>query len=277
MKQAMPIRTLIIIVVALLFFTPLWWMLVSGLRPTDSIFKFLSPISAYTFWPDTWTWENIVGVWESPLRLAIWNSIVVSVVTVVVGLVVCSMAAFALAVVDFPFRRGVFALMVLSFLIPFDAIAVPLLSIMQWFGLNNSHAGLILPGIGNGLAVFLLRQFFLGIPKQLCEAAIVDGMGWFGIYLRIYLPLSIPALISAALILFLFQWQAYLWPLLVAPAPEYKVAAVAIAQLSNAMDAHFSYGLVFAGASFIALIPMLVLTLLQRYYSVSIAATGGKE
>ncbi len=165
--------------------------------------------------------------------------------------------------------------MVISFLIPFDAIAVPLYGIMRMMNLQNTYTGLILPGIGNGLAVFLLRQFFLGIPKELREAAFVDGMGWFGIYWRVYLPLSGPAMLSAALILFVFQWQAYLWPLLIAPAPDYKVAAVAIAQFSAEYNPNF--GLIFAASLVISVIPMIVLTVLQRYYSTSVASTGGKE
>ena len=146
---------------------------------------------------------------------------------------------------------------------------------MRAMSLQNTFTGLILPGIGNGLAVFLLRQFFLGVPKELREAAVIDGMGWWGIYRRIYLPLSIPAMISAALILFIFQWQAYLWPLLIAPAPQYKVAAVALAQFSSSYE--IDYGLIFAAAMFISLIPMVTLTLTQRFYEASIAATGGKE
>ena len=195
--------------------------------------------------------------------------------TIVLGLAICSAAAFALAVIEFPFRRAVFMVMVVSFLIPFDAIAVPLYGIMRWMNLQNTYTGLILPGIGNGLAVFLLRQFFLGIPKELREAAFVDGMGWFGVFWRIYLPLSGPALLSAALILFVFQWQAYLWPLLIAPAPQHKVAAVAIAQFSDQFNAN--YGLIFAASLVISVIPMVVLTAFQRYYSASVASTGGKE
>ena len=103
----------------------------------------------------------------------------------------------------------------------------------------------------------------------------VDGMGWFQVFWRIYLPLSIPALISAALIMFIFQWQAYLWPLLIAPATEYKVAAVALAQFASAYDVNF--GVIFAGAMFVSLIPMVVLVGFQRYFTTSVAATGGKE
>ena len=116
----------------------------------------------------------------------------------------------------------------LSFLIPGDATAVPLASIFRSVGLQNTYWGIILPAVGNGLVVFLLRQFFLSIPPELSDAAQIDGAGWFAIFFRIYLPLSVPALIAAMLILFTSQWQAYLWPLLVAPDPNFEVAAVAI-------------------------------------------------
>ena len=248
-----PLRTVAVILVALLFFIPLWWVVVSALRPGDAIFRYLSPLSIWSFWPKDFTLENIVGLWQGSFRLAITNSVMVTAVTVVIGLVICSTAAFALAVIEFPLRNAIFMVMVISFLIPFDAIAVPLFGIMRDMKLQNTYTGLILPGIGNGLAVFLLRQFFLGIPKELREAAVVDGLSWFGIYWRIYLPLSGPAMVSAALILFVFQWQAYLWPLLIAPAPQYKVASVAIAQFSGQYDVNF--GLIFAAALFISLDP----------------------
>ena len=270
-----PLRIAAVIIVAILFFLPLWWVTVSALRPSDAIFRYLSPLSLWSFWPNDPTLDNVVQLWQGDFRRAIINSIAVSAITVIIGLVVCSTAAFALAVIEFPFRKAIFMIMVVSFLIPFDAIAVPLFGIMRDLKLQNTYTGLILPGIGNGLAVFLLRQFFQGIPKELREAAAVDGLSWFGIYWRIYLPLSGPALVSAALILFIFQWQAYLWPLLIAPAPRYKVASVAIAQFSGQYDVN--YGLIFAAALFISVIPMTVMTLLQRFYASSVASTGGKE
>lgn len=275
MSYARVLRMALIVAIALLFFLPLWWVAVSGIRPSEEVFRFLSPISARTLWPQELTFEHMAELWNGAFRVALFNSIYVTLVTVIVGLVVCATAAFALAVIDFPFRNAVFIIMVVSFLIPFDAIAVPLFNIMRGLGLQNTYTGLILPGIGNGLAVFLLRQFFLGIPKELREAAFVDGLGWFGIFARIYVPLSGPALVSAALILFVFQWQAYLWPLLIAPNPEYKLAAVAMAQLSNIYDQNF--GLLFAAALFIALVPMVVLSALQRFYTASVASSGSKE
>ncbi len=265
----------VVVLCALLFALPLWWVTVSALRPRGEIFRYLSPLSWWTLLPRNLTLDNVVQLWSSPFSQAIFNSILVTTITVVVGLALCSAAAFALAVIDFAGRNAVFMLVVVSFLIPFDAIAVPLYQILRGFQLQNTYMGLVLPGIGNGLAVFMLRQFFLGIPRELSEAAKIDGLGYFAIFWRIYLPLSVPALISAGLILFVFQWQAYLWPLLIAPAPEYKLAAVAIAQFSDVYETN--YGLIFAAALFISLIPMLVLTFFQQYFSASMASTGSKE
>lgn len=98
------------------------------------------------------------------------------------------------------------------------------------------------------------------------------ALGWFGIFLRIYLPLSRPALISAGLILFVFQWQAFLWPLLIAPDPDYKVAAVAIADFAGEHSTDF--GAMFAGSVFVSFVPLIILLVFQRYFTSSIAATG---
>jgi ABC-type glycerol-3-phosphate transport system permease component len=269
------LRTLAVVAVALLFFLPIWWMIISALRPADEVFRYLSPLSWRTLVPSEVTFDAMRELWQGDFRRSILNSIYVTGITVVVGLALSAGAAFMLATTEFPFRNLVFVIMVVSFLIPFDAIAVPLYGIFVDLGLRNSYAGLILPGIGNGLAVFLLRQFFLGIPRELREAAMIDGMGHFGIFFRIYLPLSVPALVSAALLLFVFQWQAYLWPLLIAPDANYKVAAVHIAQFSSAWDT--SWPLIFAGAVVISTIPIVVLTALQQFYTASVATTGGKE
>lgn len=267
-------RTLAAVISGLIFFLPLWWVTVGALRPEADIFRYISPLSWKTLWPIDATFSHVIELWRGPFALAIFNSIYITAVTVVVGVILSAMAGFALAVIRFPLREAVFLLIVVSFLIPFDAIALPLFVLLSNAGLQNTYTGLILPGIGNGLAVFLFRQFFLGIPKELREAAIIDGMSTFGIFWRIYIPLSRPALISAGLILFVFQWQAYLWPLLIAPDPNYKVAAIAIAQFSDLYGVRFS--MIFAAAFFISIIPMIVLVVFQRYFTASVASQGGK-
>jgi putative chitobiose transport system permease protein len=261
-------------VIALLFVLPLWWTVASSLRDQNETFRTVSPVSLWTLIPRGATLDNFVRLFDGDFGRAILNSIIVTAATVVIGLAICSTAAFALAVLRFPGRTALFAIMVISFLIPFDAIAIPLASIFRDAHLENSYPGLVLPGIANGFAVFLLRGFFLGIPSELSEAGRVDGLGWWGVFLRIYLPLSRPALIGAGLILFVFQWQSYLWPLLIAPEPSMKVAPVAIAQFSGQFGVDF--GRIFAGAVLTAVVPLLILLCFQRFFTQSLSATGGK-
>lgn len=220
------------------------------------------------------TLANVHALLAGDFVAALLNSTLVVVVTLVAGLAVCAAAAFALAVLRFPGKDLVFALLAVSFLLPFDAIAVPLARVFRDLGMQNTYVGLILPGLGNGLAVFMLRQFFLGIPRELAEAARVDGLGWWGVFRHIYLPLSRPALIGAALILFVFQWQAYLWPLLIAPSPRLRVVAVAVADFAAQFGVDF--GQMFAASVLVALVPMAVLLMVQRNFSQSLASTGIK-
>ncbi|MFF3852426.1 carbohydrate ABC transporter permease [Micromonospora sp. NPDC002575] len=269
-------RTLWIVVpVAALAVAPLLWAVVSSLRPGDEIFRYLSPVSVRTVVPSTVSLDNYRAVLESSFALALLNSVLVTTVSVALGLAVSSLAAFALAMIPFPGRAVLFGVMVVSFLVPFEAIAIPLASTFREADLQNTLVGLILPAVGNGLAIFLLRQFFLGIPASLSEAARMDGLSWFGIYLRIYLPLSRASMVGAGLILFVFQWQSFLWPLLIAPAPAVRVAPVAIADF--AQESGVDYGQMFAAATLTAVVPLLVLLFAQRQFASSLAATGERE
>jgi ABC-type glycerol-3-phosphate transport system permease component len=262
------------VVIALAFLLPLWWTVASALRPQRETFATISPVSWWTLVPRDLTFGNFTRLLDAGFARAMLNSTIVTAGTLVGGLAVCASAAFALAVLRFPGRGVFFGVMVISFLIPFDAIAIPLMSVFRGVGVDNSYLALILPGIGNGFAVFLLRSFFLGIPAELADAARVDGLGWWGVFRRIYLPLSKPALIGAGLILFVFQWQSYLWPLLIAPDPQMKVAPVAIAQFAGQQGVDF--GAIFAGATLTAVVPLLVLLFFQRYFTQSVTASGLK-
>lgn len=270
-----PVLTVLAVALALLFLLPFVWMVTSAIRPGENIFAFLSPLSVYTLIPKTITIENFVKLLDGQLARTIFNSIVVAVFTVTLGLVISATAAFSLAVLRFPLRSTLFAVVVVSFLVPFDAIAIPLSDTFRAWGLQDTYAGLILPAIGNGLSIFVLRQFFLGIPKELREAARVDGASWWTIFWRIYVPLSKPALIGAGLILFLTQWQAYLWPLLIITEPSMQVAPVALARYIGQFS--FNFGPMFAGSMIVSLIPAIVLLLLQPYFVQSASTQGLKE
>lgn len=259
---------------ALLFALPLLWMVSSAVRPPEDIFRYLSPLSIQAILPDTFSLQSFRALLAGPFPRSVLNLLLVAGVTVAGGLLLCAMAAFGLSVPRYRGRELLFAIVVVSFLAPFEAIAIPLSELFRTWHLDNSYAGLILPGLGNGLAIFLLRQFFLGVPGELREAAIVDGAGWWTIFCSIYLRLSTPALVAAGLILFVFQWQAYLWPLLVISDPELDVAPVALAKYLGQFD--FDFGQTFAGAVIIAAIPVAILLPLQRYFTQSIARSGIK-
>lgn len=167
-----------------------------------------------------------------------------------------------------------FSFIVIVAMIPFDAIAIPLSSLFQGWNLSDSYAGLILPALANGFAIFVLRQFFLGIPSELMEAAEIDGLGTFGTLWRIVLPLSKPALIGAGMMLFLSQWQAYLWPLLIGTSPERQLAPIALANLSTMFTVDL--GQIMAGSFVLSIIPMILLLFFQKQYTESLSTTGLK-
>lgn len=281
MSTRAPIRvgrilaTLAAFLVSLLFLLPVLWLVASTFRSSAETFASSAPLSWHVLWPQDWTLANLESAIRTGFLQALGNSLLVAGVTVVVGLAVSAAAAFALAVIPFRGRRAVFTIVVLSFLVPFEAIAIPLSRGFADWGLTNTLVALVLPGLGNGLAVFTLRQFFLGVPHSLSEAAPLDGAGWFRVFWTIYLPLTRPALIGAGLILFLFQWQAYLWPILVTSRTELDLAPVAIAKAFGAFTT--DYGRVFAETAILAIIPAIVLLALQRYFVTSVASTGSKE
>ncbi len=123
-------------------------------------------------------------------------------------------AGYTFAALRFPGRNVLFFLIVLTFLVPFEAIAIPLYTVVRSIGWLDTYQGLIGPGVANGMVIFLFRQFFAQIPRELAESARLEGASWLTILFRIYLPLSKPVVISAALLIFLFQWESFLWPLI---------------------------------------------------------------
>ncbi|GHA82222.1 carbohydrate ABC transporter permease [Streptomyces tendae] len=265
---------IVAVVIGVLFALPLLWVLAGSLRPGSQVLDSLDELSWRSLIPTDATLHNYVTLFQGDFGRAVLNSVLVAAVTVALGLLVSASAAFGLSVFEFRGRGLVFAVILLSFMIPFDAIAIPLSSLFRDWNLQNTYAGLILPGIGNGLAIFLLRQFFLAVPRELVEAARIDGLSWWGVFTRIHLPLSRPALIGAGLTLFTFQWQSYMWPLLIGTEPSKQLGPIALGTLQGQMVV--DYGQVFAAAVVLTVIPLVVLLRLQRHFTQSIANSGLK-
>ena len=261
-------------VVSILWLAPLAWTIAAGLRPGTDVFRSFRSLNWRTFIPESVTLDNLTSIASSSLGRAIGNSLIVAGATVVVGLVISAMAAYALTAFRFRGRGLVFALIVLAFMVPFEALAIPLADTARTVGLDNSYIGLILPGVGNGLAIFLLRQFYLDIPHELAEAASIDGAGAWRVFWHVYLPLTRPAMVGAGIIIFVFQWQAYLLPLLLTTDPSMDVGSVALARLFGQYGV--DWGMLFAGAAVLCLVPAIILLVFQRTFTESVVGSAVK-
>src|SRR5271165_1517658 len=167
---------LLYLTVGFLFLLPLWWALASSLRPLNDIFKYVSPFSLAALVPDKLTFEAYRSIFlEKGFGTAVFNSLFVALATVLAGLGVNSLAGFAFAVLRFPGRNALFGITVLTFLVPFEAISIPLYAVVRSLGWLDTYMALIVPGVANGIVIFLFRQFFSQIPRELVDAARIDG------------------------------------------------------------------------------------------------------
>jgi|HubBroStandDraft_6_1064221.scaffolds.fasta_scaffold01905_5 multiple sugar transport system permease protein/putative chitobiose transport system permease protein len=262
--------------VGFLFLLPLWWALASSVRPLNDIFKYVSPFSLAALIPDKITFEAYRSIFfDRGFGIAVFNSLFVALATVLAGLGVNSLAGFAFAVLRFPGRNALFGITVLTFLVPFEAISIPLYTVVRSLGWLDTYLALIVPGVANGIVIFLFRQFFSQVPRELVDAARIDGASWLTIFVRIYLPLSKPVIVSAALLIFLFQWEAFLWPLISTRSEGLKVIQVALAGFEERYRTLWNE--LFAAATVAALIPLLILLPLQRFYVQGVTAGGFKS
>lgn len=273
-RGATVLLTVAAALVAISVFLPLWWVFVSSTRPGNTYVDYMTPLSWMAFVPVGGEATNYQALLSGPFLIGLFNSFLVAGLTILFGLAIAVPAGYALATMEFRGRGLVFSFIILVAMIPFDAIAIPLSGLFQGWGLSDSYAGLVLPALANGFAIFVLRQFFMGIPSELMDAAEVDGLGRFGTLWRITLPLSKPALIGAGMMLFLSQWQAYLWPLLIGTSPERQLAPIALANLSTLFTVDL--GQILAGSFVLSIIPMVLLLFFQKQYTESLSTTGLK-
>ncbi len=267
-------RHLVYALVAFIFVLPLWWAVVSSLRPNGEVFADIFPMTPKALIPSPLTFEAYTGVFERGFGVIIANTMFIALVTMVGGLIVNGAAGFAFAMFEFKGKKLILSLIIISFMLPFEAIALPLYTVTQQLGWLDNVLALIMPSVANGLAVFLFYQFFSQVPRDYMEAARLDGVSWTNILFRIYVPLSMPTCISAALLLFIFQWEAFLWPLLAMPSQQFKVIQVGMAAFQQQYQTIWNQ--LFAVSVITALIPIALLLPLQRYYVQGLAGAGIK-
>ena len=249
---------------------PFFWML-------STSFKELENVGDYPprWIPDPFVTHAYTDVWNDLPFLSFYvNSILITLAVVVGQLLTCSLAAFAFARLEFTGREKLFYLYLGTMMIPGQVTLIPAFVMMRWLGLIDTPWALILPGIGSAFGTFLLRQFFLTIPRELEDAAKIDGHGLFGIYWRIILPLSKAALATLAVFTFLGSWNDFLWPFVVINTPERMTLPVGLSFLSANHTTEWTK--LMAGGA-MSLIPVVVVFLLaQRYFVQGITVTGLK-
>ncbi|MEJ2288968.1 MAG: carbohydrate ABC transporter permease [Deinococcales bacterium] len=261
--------------VAAFFVLPLWWAVVGSLTPLKDVFRHLAPFDVRALWPSHVTFSAYAALFrDHAFGRVLFNTAFVALATVAAGLVVNGLAGFAFAVMEFRGKRLLFAATLISSMVPAEALAIPLYRVVGGLGLLDSYGALIAPAISNGIAIFLFRQFFAEVPIEITEAARIDGAGWLTILVRLYVPLSLPVTIAAALLLFVFQWESFLWPLIAVHSPDFTVIQIALANLQQQHSTQWTQ--IFAASSLAALVPLLLLLPLQRYYVQGIVNSGVK-
>ncbi len=264
---------IILLFISLFFIVPLVWILASSFRPSGSLYEYANPLSWKCFIPSQFTLENYKRVFVDMLfGRAIINSLIVSLTTVALSVLVCSMAGFGLAKFKFRGKELVFGIVLITFMVPFESIVIPLFVLIRSLGLDNSYAALILPGVGNGLAIFLFKQFFEEVPNEILEAAIMDSASWPRIYLQILLPSCKPAIATVVVMIFMFQWNSLFWPLVATHSSRFEVVKVAIA--ANRMTEETSWANLFSSAVAGSVLPIILFLFLQKYFVRGISGTG---
>jgi multiple sugar transport system permease protein len=250
---------------------PFLWMLLGALKPEAELQR-VPP----TWWPETPSLDNFRQLFDRldfPRFFA--NSVLVAVAVTAGNLVFCSMVGYALAKLDFAGKRLLFGLVLGMLMVPGVVTFVPLFVLVSNLGLVNTYPGLVLPFLVTPLGVFLMRQFIMGLPDELIEAARIDGAGEWRIFSRVIMPLCGPALATLGILTFLSSWNNFLWPLVVAQSEDKYTLPVALALVSVGQNAT-RYGLLLAG-SVVVILPVIALFVaLQRYFVQGIATTGIK-
>lgn len=229
-----------------------------------------------TWWPHSASLDNYTQLF-SKLDFGTYftNSIVVAVAVTAGNLLFCSMLGYALAMLEFRGKRALFAVVMATLMIPGVVTFVPLFVLVANAGLINTLPGLFLPFLVSPFGVFLMRQFILGLPRDLLDAGRVDGAGELRIFARIILPLCGPALATLGILTFLGSWNNFLWPLVVAQSDRVYTLPVALALYSTGQNST-QYGLLLAGATVVVLPMLLVFLVFQRRFIEGIATTGIK-
>lgn len=283
---AMISRYFLLCVFAIFFLFPIVFMVVSSLKPDEQLLRDTSSLRAFVPYGDI-SLDNYSAVFDRvPAARFIANSIAVAAITVSLGLIVNSMAGFALSRTEFRGQRAILALIVATLILPIEAIAIPMLMVvtqLPWLSFDgglhvtqgwlNSYHVQIIPFIANAFSIFLFNQYFSSIPKELDEAARIDGASWFQIYRKVAVPLAGPAFATVAILTFLPIWNSYLWPLLVVQQEDMRPVMLGV---SYFFQLEVAWGEIMAYLTMITVPVVAFFLVFQRAFIESIASSGVK-
>ncbi|MBL3914634.1 carbohydrate ABC transporter permease [Bifidobacterium longum] len=227
--------------------------------------------------PSAWTLDNYTSLFQRlPIGRKLLNTIVFAGAVTIISVFFDSLAAYGLSRVDFKGRGILLAVLIATMMIPAMALLIPVYKLLGSMGLVNSYLGIIIPRMADVGGIFLLRQFFISIPKDLDNAARIDGAGEFRIFAQIILPNAVPAILTVGMFNFMGNWNDLLWPLIMTSKPETRTITAGLAMLTGHGSSVTPYGVVMAGALISALPLLIVFFFVQKRFVEGIAMTGMK-
>jgi len=250
--------------------TPFLWLLSTSLKGAEELFLFPPTIIPVVF-----VWENYSGLWDAvPLGTYFINTIIITIVSVVLNVLLSSLAGFALARQQFKYKQPIFYLIVASLLIPKEVIILPLYTIILKIHLSDNLAGVVLPFIVDGMSIFMMRQAFLSIPKEIEEAGIMDGASPFVLWWKVMLPMTKPMMATLTIFTFIASWGDFLWPLVVLKSPEHFTLQVGLSYLIGTFVDNFRF---VAAGGILSIIPVIIVfILMQKYFERGLFAGSGR-
>lgn len=253
---------------SIVMFFPFVWMLLSAFKPIREIFQL-------TVLPHTWTLDNFRQVlFQTAFPRWFLNSLVVALISTVSVLFFCSLVGYTLTRLRFPGRGIIFLIILSTLMVPTEMLVIPWYVMSTQYGWVNTYWGLAFPGLIPAFGVFLMRQFFQTLPRDLFDAGRVDGVSEFGLFWRIGLPLVRPGLAALGIFNFVGNWNAFLWPLIIAKSASMRTVPVGVALFSG--EANTAWNLIMA-ASALAIVPvLLVFFIFQRQIIEGVVLTGVK-
>lgn len=261
----------ILILITACMIVPFLWMLSASIKSNREVFL----MDPFVWIPEEPKWDNYINIWTKiPLLKFVENTVILTIVVTILQLLTSSFAAYSFAKLEFKHKNALFLAYIATIAMPWQVYMVPQFIMMRGMGLNDKLLAMICLQAFSAFGVFLMKQFYEGIPNDLCEAARIDGMSEYKIYAKIMLPLSKPALSTLTIFTFVSTWNDYLGPLIYLRSETKKTIQLGLKMFIGQYSAE--YGLIMAG-SVVSLIPVIIVFLcLQKYFVEGVASTGLK-